>query len=515
LLRAIGLVPERLRARLLPARLTLSQRITVRELALTLGVAALLRFIDLGAVGLNSDEAVYAGQSASLAGNPHFTALFPIVRAHPLLMQLLMAPLYGSGVVDTPGRYVAATFGVATVALVYILGRVMYDHRVATVGALILAVMPYHVIIGRQIMLDGPMAFFTTGALVCLAIGAKRNARAGWLVAAGAAIGLATLTKETAIIMIGSAFAFVSLTSHMWRPVRFPLAGAGIALMLTFMYPVLTALSGGSHSGQNYLLWQLTRQPNHDFGFYAVVVGGAMGFGLLAVAGIGLFARRFTGRAVTWREGLLLAWILVPFAFFQIWPVKGFSYLEPLAPAIAMLGARSLVPAAAMAGTRIARRWAPLLTACVVLSLAVPSIAGVASPNTSGLAGAGGLPGGREVGEWVDAHVPTGSHLMTIGPSMANVIQYYSGRRCDALSVSPNPLHRNPTYRPIFNADVELKDGNYEYVVWDVYSAGRSPHFAERALELAHRFGGHIRYVQSGEINGTNRPIVIIYEVHP
>ena len=95
-----------LAAQLLPTRALMSHRTTVREVAITLSVAAVLRFWNLGAVGLNSDEAVYAGQSASLAGNPHFTELFPIVRAHPLLMQLLMAPLYRSGVVDTPGRYV-------------------------------------------------------------------------------------------------------------------------------------------------------------------------------------------------------------------------------------------------------------------------------------------------------------------------------------------------------------------------------------------------------------------------
>ncbi|HEY2296957.1 MAG TPA: glycosyltransferase family 39 protein [Jatrophihabitans sp.] len=503
-------------ASLLPARYRLLQQATIVELGAVLIVAALFRYLGLGTVGLNSDEAVYAGQSASLAGNQHFTALFPIVRAHPLLLQLVMAPLYRSGIVDTPGRYVAATFGVATVALVYVLGRVLYDHRVATVGALLLAVMPYHVVIGRQIMLDGPMAFFTTAALLCLALAARRNARAGWLVAAGASIGLATLTKETAIIMIGSAFAFICLTSHMWRPVRFPLAGAGIALLLTFAYPVLTSMSGGSRSGQNYLLWQLTRQPNHDFAFYVVVVGASMGFGLLAVALLGLFARRFTGRTVTWREGLLLSWIIVPFAFFQIWPVKGFSYLMPLAPAIALLGARAVVPAAARLRTRAGRRYAAVLIPLVTVSLVVPSVMRVVTPTTSGLAGAGGLPGGREVGQWVDTHVPIGSHLITIGPSMANVIEYYSGRRCDALSVSPNPLHRNPTYQPIVNADAELKSANYEYIVWDAYSARRSPHFAARTEQLRRRFDGHPVHVQRGELNGkADQPIIIIYEVHP
>ncbi len=212
----------------------------------------------------------------------------------------------------------------------------------------------------------------------------------------------------------------------------------------------------------------------------------------------------------------MLAWILVPFAFFEIWPVKGFSYLVPLTPAIAVLGARSLIPIGSALRTSVGRWYPRVLIPAVVLSLLVPAVGQVAQPNTSGLAGAGGLPGGREVGRWVDTHVPLGSHLMTIGPSMGNVIQYYSGRRCDALSVSPNPLHRNPTYRPILNADAALAAGVYEYIVWDVYSARRSPHFAARAKELAQRFGGHVVHVQRRAGAGRTTPsLVIIYQVRP
>ncbi|PZS34578.1 MAG: hypothetical protein DLM61_03360, partial [Pseudonocardiales bacterium] len=91
-------VSSRVLRRVMPYLLAIS--------AVVLSVA--LRMIDLGRVGLNSDEAVYAAQSASLAGNPHFIHLFPIVRAHPLLLQVLMSPLYRGGVQDVAGRYVTA-----------------------------------------------------------------------------------------------------------------------------------------------------------------------------------------------------------------------------------------------------------------------------------------------------------------------------------------------------------------------------------------------------------------------
>ncbi|HEY3535102.1 MAG TPA: glycosyltransferase family 39 protein, partial [Pedococcus sp.] len=435
-------------------------------LALTVGGA--LRFIGLGAVGLNSDEAVYAAQAASLAGNHHFTALFPVVRAHPLLLQTLISPFYATGMPDTAGRYATAGFGVGTIILTYVLGRVLYHRRVGALGALLLAVMPYHVIISRQIILDGPMAFFLTGALLCLAVAARRR-DGRWLVATGAALGLAVLSKEPAVIMLGSCFAFLALTTRVTRPLRHPLVGAGVALGLTASYPVLTAIAGGGHGGASYLIWQLSREPNHTFTFYLTTVGVAMGVGTLLLATGGLVAFH---RTLGWRETLLLSWLAVPLAYFEIWPTKGFTYLTALAPVVALLAAAAVFRLGWWGGRR--RLAAIVLAAGCVVSLVVPSVLGIARPTTSGLAGAGGLPGGREAGRWIATHSPERSQFITIGPSMANIVQFYGGRRADGLSVSPNPLHRNPSYSPIRNADLALRDGTYQYIVWDTYSAHRS-----------------------------------------
>ena len=50
--------------------------------------------------------------------------------------------------------------------------------------------------------------------------------------------------------------------------------------------------------------------------------------------------------------------------------------------------------------------------------------------------------------------------MLTLGPSMANIIQYYGHRKTFGLSVSPNPLHRNPAYPPVVNPDFALRDGS-------------------------------------------------------
>lgn len=489
-------------------------------LTLALATGAVVRLVGLGSVGLNSDEAVYASQAGSLAGNPRFTAFFPIVRAHPLLFQMIISPLYAGGTPGESGRYVAAVFGVATILVVYVIGRVMFSPVTGSVAALMLAVMPYHVVVSRQILLDGPMTFFATIGLLAMAR-AGRTGRGRYLVVAGASIGIAALCKEPAVVLIGALLAFVALTRSLWRPVRYPIIAVVLAVVLTAAYPLLTSLSGGSSSGQSYLSWQLTRPPNHDASFYPVVVGGSIGFIVIAVAVVGL--------AVFWRIGwqgrLLVAWAAVPVIFFAIWPIQGFSYLMPVTPVVVLLAART-VHGIASIGARPSSGVAPggvrmatvglaaLIAAACVLVPAVTTVRAEVQSANSGLAGAGGTPGGRAAAQWIGEHAPTDAAVMTIGPSMANIIQFYGHRSADALSVSPNPLHRNPTYHAIVNANAALRNGEYQYVVWDAYSAARSPNFGTRSEQLVQQFRGVPVDVQRGTFRGEpNQALVIIYQL--
>ncbi|HET7899748.1 MAG TPA: glycosyltransferase family 39 protein, partial [Candidatus Nanopelagicales bacterium] len=299
----LEVVPGRFEAlRALPVS---GRAIDLATFGVALVIGSWLRLTDLGSVGVNSDEAVYAGQAASIAGNEHFLANFPIVRAHPLLFQLLIAPWYTNGVPDTPGRYASAFFGIGTIALVFALGYLTYGRRAGAIAALLMAVMPYAVVLSRQVLLDGPMTFFTTASLVCLALLARtENGR--WLVAAGALLGLATLTKETAVILVMAVFAFLSLVPRFWRPKRYVALAAVAALGLAAAYPLSTSLAGGGSKGQSYVAWQLSRRPNHDFLFYLTDIPVAIGILTVVTAIAGLILLR---RRSSWREVLLLAWI--------------------------------------------------------------------------------------------------------------------------------------------------------------------------------------------------------------
>jgi hypothetical protein len=422
---------------------------------------------------------------------------------------MLVSPMETAGRPDTIARYVTAAFGVATILMIYAVGKIMFGAVTGSVAAMFLAVMPYHVTVTRQFLLDGPMTFFTTAALACMAKAMAGGSRR-WMIAAGTCIGLGALCKETGLVLGLAAGAYLCVYARAWRPIRFPVYAGLAAIGLAVAYPMLTAIAGGSGGGQSYLLWQLTRQPNHGFGFYPATVGGAMGFLVLAVAGYGLLVRPPS----SWREKLLLSWIVVPFLYFEVWPVKGFAYLLPLAPPAALLAARGIAViglSAAGARRRVSMLMAGLVAVVCTVVLAVPA-AGVLNTNTrtTGLAGGGGTPGGRETGRWIAANLPPKAAFMTIGPSMANLIRYYSGRRADGLSVSPNPLHRNPSYQAILNPDGALRAGVYQYIVWDVYSAERSTRFSTEATSLAQRF--HARLVHTER--GSDRHILVaVYRV--
>ena len=496
-------------------------------------LALFLRVWQLDALGFNSDEAVYAGQAASLAGNPNYSPFFPVFRAHPMLFQTLLSPFFRTGEVDVAGRVVVAVLGVATVLAVHLLGARLYGRRVGLVAALLVAVMPYHVVVTRQVLLDGPMVLFATLTLYCL-VRFVQDQRMLWYVAAGAMLGLTMLTKETSVVLAGGVYAFLALTPTVRRPVRMSLLALAAMVAVFLTHPVSQALAGRSQTGKSYLVWQLFRRPNHSMGFYLETVPVAMGLLVVAAAAGGLWWLR---RRRSWRETLLVSWIAAPVVFFQLWPVKGFQYLLPAAAPVAVLAARALI------GLPVPERIARLLRravrspdagdrravralrisvlAVVTLSLLVPTWNAVnRADNSTFLAGSGGVPGGREAGRWLAAHTPDGSVVLTLGPSMANIVQYYGHRRSYGLSVSPNPLRRNPSYEPLPNPDWWLRHNDLQYVVWDSFSAGRSAFFSERLMVLIRRYHGrvvHTEYVDGTDSTGARVPVpvVIIYEVRP
>jgi MFS family permease len=478
-------------------------------LAVTLVVALAVRLVNLNAVGFNSDEAVYSGQAASLAGNPLFTTQFPVFRAHPLLLPVLMSPLFSSGTPDLRGRVFVAFLGVATVFVVFLIGRELFGFTTGVLAALILAVMPYHVGVTRQVLLDGPAVLCITLAFWMFAR-FVRTRQTEWLLGSAAVMGLAVLTKETSIIMAGAFVILIIISPEVRRPVLTSALFVAIVGVVSITFPLVVSVAGRSSTGQNYLAWQLARSSNHAAFFYFTVVPASIGWMVVLAAGAALVFRANWD----WRLLLLVLWVVVPFVALEIYPLKGFQYLLPIAPAMALLAARGLTT------WHLPERWKvnvgpvarPAVAAVVVASLLVGTWTTVfPSASSAVLAGGGGIPGGREAGKWIGTHVIPGSELLTIGPSMANILTYYGHRPAQGLSVSSNPLHRNPSYTPVYNPDLSIHRGQFSFLVWDAYSAYRSPSTARHLQVLVARHHGRTIYTQ--RVDG--KPVIVIYQVRP
>jgi hypothetical protein len=88
------------------------------------------------------------------------------------------------------------------------------------------------------------------------------------------------------------------------------------------------------------------------------------------------------------------------------------------------------------------------------------------------------------------------------------------------LSVSTNPLRRNPSYQPVVNPDLQIRNGEFQYLVYDAFSAARSEYYAEELLSYARRYHGRVVHEEVAPVKtpaGTviDSPVIVIYEVRP
>ena len=497
--------------------------------AFTMGLA--LRFIQMDRLGINSDEAVYAGQAATLAEVPGFAEDFSIFRAHPLLYQYTLSLVFRVfGFSEVAGRNLSAVFGVATLYVAYLIGKRLAGRAAGLVAAAILAVMPFHIIVARQALLESPMTLFYAASIYALiryfdaldSDASTRLARWGWAFAIGSFAGLSFMSKEVAVIVVPMVFVAVMVTSHFrWGHVLIMSGAFAVTVLPHLLALKLGPASEGGGGWAEYVIWQVARPANHPIKFYASNLFVYFGLPMLVLLLIGIW---MSIRRISERPDLvvILISIVVPFWFFQVWKVKGFHYPVITAPLAAALVAWVLI-GWWRSESRTQRGIATLAATATLISLIwISAINGPIADNSHrvGDAGYSGIPGGREAALWLAENAPEGSRMLGIGPSIGNIIRWYSDHATSALSISPNPLRANPAYIPVRNPDFELRWGLVEYLVYDAYSAARTPHFANRLLDFVERYGGEIVHEEWAPLIGDDgreylAPVIRIYRVGP
>lgn len=486
-----------------------------------ISIACSVRFLDLGQIGFNNDEAIYSGQAATLAGYEEFSEDFSIYRAHPLLLQFFISIVFGiAGIVDSAARLVPATFGVMTVVVTFFIGKTLYGCKAGIIASSVLALLPYHIIMTRQVLVDIPFSFFFTLTLYFMVKYVKSNDRI-WVYAIGASAGLSFLSKEVGVLTLLVSIIYMLFAKRLGIKNAAILIASFILAVSPHLILILTR-GEAQEASSLYTLWQLGRPPNHPITFYPdIVIQQVLGYILSALIVLSVVYAVKTGSLRENHSSLLLTWIAVPFVFFMLYPLKGFHYLVPLVPACVLLGTSFLFSSWMKKiphSTVIAFLFIPLIV------LSTNYTAGFFSPPqepTRILAGSGGMPHMREAAVWIKENVPEDSGFMTIHNSMSNIIKFYSNRDAFSMSVSPIPGSHNPSYTPILDVDLMILTKKVQYLVYDAYSAEISPFLQRKSDELVsyiNRYDAepiHTEYENFRTNDGhvIKKPVITIYAV--
>lgn len=375
-----------------------------------LALAAGLRFSTLGH-GLRHaphwDEQAFVESVALMLSRGDLDHRF---YEYPGLFFYLSAPfvaLTGTGSPASSAAYLAvrgvcAASGVASVALLGLLGRPRVGPAGALAAALYLAVSPVEVSVAQTIRPDVTLEVFALLALLALTGVGKRllfDARAGF------ALGAAAAVKFTGLLLVPSYLLRRALTEG---PRLKGAVIAGLAALLTFLaftpYAILEAPSflegvsvqgryhyAGAGPGTSY--WAM-------FLVYLAVLWKALGpVCLLAAAGL------YIGRS-RWREIAPIAlYPLLLLAVFATSPVRQERFI------LSGLGVIALFAGATVGEvSRVAPVGALLLvavTATPLLASSLSELRALRQPSTR-----------DRVADWLKAHAPTGARVLSSDPDL-------------------------------------------------------------------------------------------------
>lgn len=466
-------------------------------LLLAVAVAAAVRWRGLDELGLSSDEAVYLGQARQIE-----QGLVPDVRAHAPLFALLLRVVPGGTHVEPAPRAVAVVLGLVAVVIAGLLAREVAGRVGGALAAVAVATMPYHADVTRLALVDVPMATTVAVALL-LAVRAVRRARPQLLEAAAAVLGVATLFKETAaLVVVGIAVA--ALVGGVPAPRRTLLRAASWYAVVVGAYPAWLAATGGLPRAVEYLRWQLSRTSPTGPSYVDTVLP-RMGWALLAAAAAGAALLLASRR----REGTVLVLAVAgPALFHATWPTTAYPYLLVLVVPVAALAACGVV----LSAERLASRTGGV-RAAVTGALATLVVLGASAPAHGGtpeLPGASGVPAVREAARWL-GHAP-GPTVVTGSPWLANVVRaYLPGRHVVALSrAGTGSGEVNPAYR---SSSLTSLPAQPVVVVWDAWTASTDPVGTARLLAEVRERGGRVAHVETGAGGAGARPLVVVHVV--
>src|SRR5881409_508644 len=328
------------------------------RLALLLALCALLFFLGLGTLGLTdrdegsnaeaAREMVASGDwiTPTLNGAPRF--------AKPILLYWLISGSYlAFGVSEFTARLPSALFGTLLVLMQYAFATRMFGPTVGLRAALMLLLNFEVLALGRMVLTDMVLVFFTTLSIFCFFLAIQGEGRAKrWYWGFYIGMALATLTKGPVGVLVPllAVIPYLLLTGR-WREVAREcrlLPGTAVFLLIAApWYATMFLLHGAGYaeSARGDTLARFSSVIGGHGGtilFYIPIL--FLGFfpwsGFLPAALVQALRERDEDpqRAV---QFLCALWVLGVFIFFTLSSTRLPHYIAPLFPAAALLVAAS------------------------------------------------------------------------------------------------------------------------------------------------------------------------------
>ena len=334
-------------------------------------------FVGLGRPAItDSDEAFYAEAAREMVDGgdwitPRYNDEYRFEK--PVLYYWLAALGYlAVGVGEGAARFPSALAGLVLVLTTFACARRWYDERTALLAGAITATSFGYVAVARQALPDLVLAAFISlatwtafEALVAPHPRGRDRARRWWLVASGAALGAAFLTKGPVGVALPAAIVGPLALRRLWSggsagagAPRLPRLAGDVTLLTTVCVMVaapwfvaMTSVHGVAYLDRFFVAENLERFATDRYNvarpvwyYVPIVVGGLLPWSpLMLLWGRPVWRVLQRVRQVQPVEVWLLVWAAVPFVFFSISFGKQPRYVLAVLPPLAMLLARAVV----------------------------------------------------------------------------------------------------------------------------------------------------------------------------
>ena len=185
-----------------------------RIIVILVVLAFVLRLVPVFTSYFFWDETVYLQNAMVLSGEGAF---YDELSSRPILLPLVLSA-HGPIDIELFARFVVALFGSLSVLVAYLLGR-GYDEKTGLVAALLMCVMPMHILFSRMVLTDVAAAMLMAASILVFL-----RSHAHW---AGVLFGLSVLMKFTSVLaLVVIALAVVAGYARLRSVIAFASGGA-------------------------------------------------------------------------------------------------------------------------------------------------------------------------------------------------------------------------------------------------------------------------------------------------